>query len=162
MTITFDDNLFAAMMMVMVTAVDGVQDAVRCALEAAAERVVLTFVVVVTHLGSRVVDVVGVTSLLDVDGNVAGSPTFVLYVVALVPTSTSVTFGNVEFGVLVLVRTFAFEVDVELRVTRSFLTVLAALDFDVYVGVVDWFAVLFPVAVGARVSPQSIDAQWPV
>lgn len=141
--LTFNDNLFApttgvvlvAFLVMVTTTVDGVHDAVGGTFKAAANRVVVASVVVVSHFrGARFFDF-DCSFGFDVD-SFSGSTTFVLVVyfdvVGLTEAGTVITFSDVDF--CLAVRSLTFDFDVYVGVAVVSLTV----DFDVNVCVTDW------------------------
>lgn len=125
----FNDHLFA-IMMVMVAAAEGVCDTIGSTLEAPAEGVIFTLVVVVTHVvAAGLVDLDVFFFDLDFLGR---SATLVLDVVSRVGAAAVVTLSYVELGLESLVsRLSAIDVDVDSLVVSA----TTAFDVDVDLGV---------------------------
>ena len=143
--VALDDDLVAVM--VVAAAVDGVQDAVGGALEAAAEGVVLALVVVVAHLVVGFAVVGRVLVLCDFDvGVLAGRAALVFDVVRGGQALSVVALGDVDLGLAA--GAFAFDGDVYLGAGGGGVVAVLAVDFDVDVGVAVGGLAVFSVAMG--------------
>jgi hypothetical protein len=151
--LTFNDNLLAparvvlvALLVMVTTTVDGVHDAVGGTFEAAADRVVVASVVVVSHFGCFRFFDFDCSFGFDVD-SFSGSTAFVFVVyfdvVSLTEAGTVITFGDVDF--CLAVRSLTFDFDVYVGVAGSSF----AVDFDVNVCVTDWLT-FFSVAISGE------------